>query len=40
LPDPPSAWPARYAELAEDFQLSAHDIQAAMTTLRTFWPAP
>jgi len=37
LPDPPSAWPARYAELAEDLQLSAHDIEAAMITLRTFW---
>ena len=37
LPDPPSAWPARYAELAEDLQLSAQDIEAAMITLRTFW---
>jgi hypothetical protein len=37
LPDPPASWPARYAELAEDLQLSARDIEAAMSTLRTFW---
>jgi hypothetical protein len=37
LPDPPSDWSARYAELAEELQLSAQDIEAAMSTLRAFW---
>jgi hypothetical protein len=37
LPDPPADWPARYAELAADLQLSAPDVQAAMSTLRAFW---
>jgi hypothetical protein len=35
--DPPADWSDRYAELARDLDLSAHDIDQAMATLRDFW---
>lgn len=37
LPDPPVGWDARYIELVENLNLSAHTIDAAMTTVRAFW---
>jgi hypothetical protein len=36
-PDPAADWLAHYAELPSDRQLSAPDIAAAMSALRTFW---
>lgn len=39
IPDPPADWEPRYAVLAEDLQLSASTISAAMTTLRAYWSA-
>jgi hypothetical protein len=37
LPDPPSDWAARYAELAADLDVSAKSLSEAMRTLRVFW---
>lgn len=37
IPDPPASWRPRYAELADDLQLSSQDVDAAMTALRAFW---
>jgi Nucleotidyl transferase AbiEii toxin, Type IV TA system len=37
IPDPPVGWDARYAELAEELELSAGTIQEAMEVLRSFW---
>lgn len=37
IPDPPSTWAARFGELADELNLSAPAIGAAMDALRSFW---
>lgn len=37
IPDPPTGWEPRYAELAQDLRLAAPTIDAAIARLRAFW---
>lgn len=37
LPDPPTDWAPRYAELAADLDISARAVDQAMRVLRAFW---
>ena len=37
IPDPPTDWEARYAELADELGLSVRTIEEAMTPVREFW---
>lgn len=39
LPDPPADWAGRYATLADELDLEADSVEAAMERLRSFWAA-